>query len=115
MIFYKEVFTIKSLNTPEMKAFYQGTLVLLLVLLHDFPDFLCDFNFSLLEEIPDYFMQVKNIIVSAYPKTMRIPKPFEIEDIATIEESPMFNKMPMVNHKIEERINSHNMHVHFDA
>ena len=77
IIFYKEVFTTKSMNTSEMKMFYKGTLRLLLVLLHDFPDFLCHFSFILLEEIPENFMQVKNIMVSAYPKGMRIPDPFE--------------------------------------
>ena len=94
-----------------MKMFYKGTLRLLLVLLHDFPDFLCDFSFCLLEEIPDYFMQVKNIIVSAYPKGMRIPDPFDSEILGRIEISEEYNKMPLINQKIEERINSHNLHV----
>lgn len=110
MIFYKEVFTVKSLSTPEMKQFYQGTLVTLLVLLHDYPDFFCDFSFSLLEEIPDCFMQVKNIIVSAYPKNMRIPRPQQEESMQMMEQDPQKQKMPLINPKIEERINSHNLH-----
>lgn len=85
IIFYKEVFTTKCMQTPEMKQFYKGTLRLLLVLLHDFPDFLCHFSFSLLEEIPESFMQIKNIMVSAYPKGMRIPDPFEQEGIGRVE------------------------------
>ena len=111
IIFYKEVFTAKSMNTPEMKQFYKGTLRLLLVLLHDFPDFLCSYSFSLLEEIPDNFMQVKNIMVSAYPKGMRIPDPFEQENQLKIDSGEEYNKMPIINIKIEERINSHNLHV----
>lgn len=96
-----------------MKMFYKGTLRLLLVLLHDFPDFLCDFSFCLLEEIPEFFMQVKNIIVSAYPKGMRIPDPFDAENFGRIELNEEYNNMPLINPKIEERINSHNLHVNF--
>ena len=111
IVFYKEVFTPRSMTTPEMKSFYKGTLRLLLVLLHDFPDFLCQFSFSLLEEIPDNFMQVKNIMVSAYPKGMRIPDPFEQEQQVKMDNGEEFNKMPVIHPKIEDRINSHNLHV----
>lgn len=111
IIFYKEVFTTKSMNTSEMKMFYKGTLRLLLVLLHDFPDFLCHFSFILLEEIPENFMQVKNIMVSAYPKGMRIPDPFEQDANGKIDhQNEEYNRLPLIHQKVEERINGHNLH-----
>lgn len=112
MIFYKEVCTSGSLNNPEMKLFYKGTLRLLLVLLHDFPDFLCEFSFSLLEEIPEYFMQIRNIILSAYPKETRMPDPFDPDNMGRNEISEEYNNMPNINSKIDERINSHNLNNH---
>ena len=41
-----------------MKSFYKGTLRVLLVLLHDLPDFLLEFAHALCEEIPEKFIQV---------------------------------------------------------
>lgn len=83
-----------------------------MVLLHDFPDFLCHFSFGLLEEIPDQFMQVKNIMVSAYPKGMRIPDPFDQEHLGgRIESSEEYNKLPTNNPRIEDRINCYNLQV----
>lgn len=107
------------MNTSEMKMFYKGTLRLLLVLLHDFPDFLCHFSFILLEEIPENFMQVKNIMVSAYPKGMRIPDPFEQDSNGKVfsilikidHQNEEYNRLPLIHQKVEERINGHNLHV----
>lgn len=94
-----------------MRYFYKGTLRLLLVLLHDFPDFLCHFNFLLLEEIPDNFMQVKNIMVSAYPKGMKIPDPFEVDSQNRAEMSEEYTKLPPANMKVDDRISCHNLQV----
>ena len=112
LIFYKEVFNVRQLNNPEMKQFYKGTLRLLLVLLHDFPDFLCNNCFALLEEIPESFMQVRNIMASAYPKGMRIPNPFEHDGGNTrLENDENYSKLPLANPKVEDRITCHNLHV----
>jgi len=48
----------------------------LLVLLHDFPEFLCFFHFSLCNVIPPTCVQLRNLILSAFPRTMRLPDPF---------------------------------------
>lgn len=110
LIFYKEVFNVRQLNTPEMKNFYKGTLRLLLVLLHDFPDFLCNNCFAFLEEIPESFMQVRNIMASAYPKGMRIPNPFEPDGgNKRLEQDDAYSQAPLSNFKVEERIACHNL------
>ncbi|XWS60105.1 hypothetical protein CRYUN_Cryun07bG0005900 [Craigia yunnanensis] len=55
---------------------YKGTLRLLLVLLHDFPEFLCNYHFSFCDVIPSSCIQMRNIILSAHPSNMQLPDPF---------------------------------------
>ncbi len=57
-------------------SFIQGTLRVLLVLLHDFPEFLCDYHFSFCDVIPPNCIQMRNLILSAFPRNMRLPDPF---------------------------------------
>jgi CCR4-NOT transcription complex subunit 1 len=54
---------------------YRGALRLLLVLLHDFPDFLSEYYFTLCEVIPPRCIQLRNIILSAFPPTLVLPDP----------------------------------------
>ena len=68
------------LNLEEKKVLiltiFQGTLRVLLVLLHDFPEFLCDYHFSFCDVIPPNCIQMRNLILSAFPRNMRLPDPF---------------------------------------
>lgn len=48
---------------------------MLLVLLHDFPEFLCDYHFSFCDVIPPSCIQMRNVILSAFPRNMRLPDP----------------------------------------
>jgi len=41
------------MGTPFMQTYFKGTLKLMLVLLHDYPDFLSQYAYSFCEEIPD--------------------------------------------------------------
>lgn len=61
---------------PPIKLLYRGTLRVLLVLLHDFPEFLCEFHFSFCDVIPVTCVQIRNLILSAFPRNMRLPDPF---------------------------------------
>lgn len=54
----------------------QGTLRVLLVLLHDLPEFLCEYHFELVSVVPTTCIQMRNLILSAFPRTMRLPDPF---------------------------------------
>ncbi|KAI8598126.1 CCR4-Not complex component, Not1-domain-containing protein [Dissophora ornata] len=58
------------------RALYKGTLRVMLVLLHDFPEFLCDYHFSFCDVIPSSCIQLRNLILSAFPRNMRLPDPF---------------------------------------
>lgn len=55
---------------------FQGTLRVLLVLLHDFPEFLCDYHYGFCDVIPPNCIQLRNLILSAFPRNMRLPDPF---------------------------------------
>ncbi|KAG8693678.1 hypothetical protein FRC09_010361, partial [Ceratobasidium sp. 395] len=57
------------------RTLLHGALRLLMVLLHDFPEFLSEFYFSLCDVIPARCIQMRNIILSAYPPTLRLPDP----------------------------------------
>ncbi|KAG0264770.1 hypothetical protein DFQ27_001042 [Actinomortierella ambigua] len=73
-------FMVPFLVAGEMREstrmLYKGTLRVLLVLLHDFPEFLCDYHFSFCDVIPPTCIQLRNLILSAFPRNMRLPDPF---------------------------------------
>jgi CCR4-NOT transcription complex subunit 1 len=54
---------------------YRGLLRLLLVLLHDFPEFLSEYYFTLCDAIPPRCVQLRNIVLSAYPPACILPDP----------------------------------------
>lgn len=57
------------------KDLYRGALRLLLVLLHDFPEFLSEYYFTLCDVIPPRCIQLRNIILSAFPPALILPDP----------------------------------------
>jgi CCR4-NOT transcription complex subunit 1 len=58
------------------RQLYKGALRVLLVLLHDFPEFLCDYHFAFCDVISPSCIQLRNLILSAFPRNMRLPDPF---------------------------------------
>ena len=68
------------LKSPQLsdpiRKLYRGTLRVLLVLLHDFPEFLCDYHLTFCDAIPPNCVQLRNLILSAFPRSMRLPDPF---------------------------------------
>ncbi|GFQ94535.1 CCR4-NOT transcription complex subunit 1 [Trichonephila clavata] len=59
-----------------IQLLYKGTLRVLLVLLHDFPEFLCDYHYGFCDVIAPNCIQMRNLILSAFPRNMRLPDPF---------------------------------------
>ncbi|KAJ1537025.1 hypothetical protein HK096_005081 [Nowakowskiella sp. JEL0078] len=64
-----------ELSEP-IRLLYKGTLRILLILLHDVPEFLCDYHFSFVDVIPHNCIQLRNLILSAFPHNMKLPDPF---------------------------------------
>ena len=62
--------------TDVVRLLYKGTLRLFLVLLHDFPEFLAQYHFRLCDAIPLTCVQLRNLVLSAFPAKMKLPDPF---------------------------------------
>nr|CDI56008.1 related to CDC39-component of the CCR4-NOT complex [Melanopsichium pennsylvanicum 4] len=58
------------------RQLYRGTLRILLILLHDVPEFLCDYHQSLCDLVPASCIQLRNLMLSAFPRNRRLPDPF---------------------------------------
>ncbi|OAL00516.1 Not1-domain-containing protein [Phaeosphaeriaceae sp. SRC1lsM3a] len=64
-------------ETLMAQQFYRGVLRVLLVIHHDFPEFLVENHFRFCNSIPMHCTQLRNLIVSAYPSTItEMPDPF---------------------------------------
>ena len=48
---------------------------MLLVLLHDFPEFLSEYYYTICDAIPPRCIQLRNVVLSAYPSTFQLPDP----------------------------------------
>eukprot|EP00834_Sanchytrium_tribonematis_P001577 NODE_40_length_35084_cov_0.543519.p1 type:complete len:1702 gc:universal NODE_40_length_35084_cov_0.543519:22557-27662(+) len=70
-------FLLPFLRDPKMneavRLIYKGTLRLLLVLLHDYPEFLCCYYYNFCEVIPSICIQLKNLLLSCFPRDLRLP------------------------------------------
>ncbi|KAI9023310.1 CCR4-Not complex component, Not1-domain-containing protein [Hyaloraphidium curvatum] len=77
----------------HVRVLYKGTLRIMLVLLHDFPEFLSGYHFSLTDVIPLSCIQLRNLILSAFPRNMRLPDPFtpnlKVDLLPEINQSPV--------------------------
>lgn len=62
--------------TDSIRVIYKGTLRVLLVLLHDYPEFLCGYHYSFCNIIPPSCIQLRNLLLSAFPRDMLLPDPF---------------------------------------
>lgn len=63
--------------SPLAIDLYRGILRLILVLHHDFPEFLAENHFRLCNSIPHHCTQLHNLVLSAYPSSFpELPNPF---------------------------------------
>lgn len=75
---------------------YLGTQRIILVLLHDFPDFLSQSFFALCDVIPSQCIQLHNLILSAFPVTTSLRLPDPLQPGLKIELLPEIHKSPQV-------------------
>ncbi|KAJ1462545.1 CCR4-Not complex component, Not1-domain-containing protein [Pelagophyceae sp. CCMP2097] len=73
---FLEPYLRKVALSEAVRLLYKGALRVLLVLLHDFPEFLSDYHFSFCDVIPPSCIQLRNLFLSAFPRSMRLPDPF---------------------------------------
>ncbi|CAM4904070.1 unnamed protein product [Rotaria socialis] len=77
-------------NTQSFQVYYKGILKTFMLLLHDFPEFLCEHYYEFCDSLPLISHQLRNIILSSFPKQIRCPDPLKtnvkidtLNDIAT--------------------------------
>ncbi|KAK4530859.1 hypothetical protein CCYA_CCYA06G1716 [Cyanidiococcus yangmingshanensis] len=80
---------------PSVRLFYHGLLRVLLVVLHDFPELLVESAYVLCDHIPLQCVQLRNLVLSAFPSKLRLPDPFSPE--VTIETATKMNLVPRLN------------------
>ncbi|KAI1714357.1 CCR4-Not complex component, not1 domain-containing protein [Ditylenchus destructor] len=78
---------------PSITLVYKGTLRLLLVLLHDFPEILCDYYYAFCDVIPQNCVQLRNLVLSAYPRNVRLPNPFTVPMDTIVDVAEIFTNM----------------------
>jgi CCR4-NOT transcription complex subunit 1 len=94
LLYVLEPYLRKVQLTESTRLLYKGTMRMLLVLLHDFPEFLCDYHFSFCDIVPIPCVQIRNLILSAFPRDMRLPDPFEPN--LKVDKLPEINQPPNI-------------------
>ncbi|KAI7858510.1 CCR4-Not complex component, Not1-domain-containing protein [Circinella umbellata] len=84
-----------GLGIQSAQLFYRSTLRTLVVLLHDFPEFLSHYYMEFVTAIPHSCVQIRNLILSAFPRTMRLPDPsapdMELDGLPEYNENPVIS------------------------
>lgn len=79
--------------TEATKKYYDGSLRVILMLVHDFPTFLAAYHLSFCNVIPENCVQLRNLILSAIPKGIPLHDPisrnFKIDRLPEIAQSPL--------------------------
>jgi len=70
-----------NLQNPS-RALFRGAQRFLLVLLHDFPEFLSEYYFTICDLIPPRCIQLRNVVLSAFPPSLTLPDP-HLADVTT--------------------------------
>ncbi|KAE8230223.1 hypothetical protein CF326_g4782 [Tilletia indica] len=76
------------------RSLYMGTLRILLVILHDFPEFLVEYHQSLCDIIPPSCIQLRNLVLCAFPRDRQLPDPFKTG--LRLEHLPECNEAPLM-------------------
>ncbi|KAJ2330081.1 CCR4-NOT core subunit cdc39, partial [Coemansia sp. RSA 2681] len=78
--------------SESLKLLYHGVVCVILVVLHDFPEFLAGYALMLCDSIPANCVQLRNLLLSAYPRDMRLPEPLtpnlKIDLLPDVSRSP---------------------------
>ncbi|KAK9469971.1 CCR4-NOT core subunit CDC39, partial [Dipodascopsis tothii] len=92
---------VKSDVPDSVRFIYRGTLRIVLVLLHDFPKFLAEYHYPLCNVLPASCIQLRNLILSAFPQNMSLPDPFahgfKVERLPEIRQAPAIAQDPAVD------------------
>jgi len=89
---FMEPYLRKTKLTEALRMLYKGVLRVMLVILHDFPEFFVDHHMSFCDVLPATCIQLRNVVLSAYPTGMKLPDPFmpdlKVDLLPSMRESP---------------------------
>lgn len=94
------------------KDLYRGVLRILLILHHDFPEFLADNHYRLCNIVPAHCTQLRNLVLSAYPSSFpELPDPFaiglKVDRLEEIRKTPRIAgdiTVPLIRSQIKDLI-----------
>ena len=108
LLLFMEPHLRKQELTGAIKKFYNGSLRVIVMVLHDFPSFLVGYALSFCNVIPENCLQLRNVILSAVPKNVPIHDPishsFKIDQLPEISQAPLILSNvvgPLVSFKTE--------------
>lgn len=76
------------------RALFQATLRILIVILHDFPDFLQEYYIGLCAAIPANCIQLRNVVLCAFPDGTPIPQ--DMNGFANLPPLAEYNVVPEI-------------------
>ncbi|VDD87514.1 unnamed protein product [Enterobius vermicularis] len=96
LLLYQLKFLSPFLRNVEMPKsvlkLYKGTLRILYVIRHDFPELLCEYCCVFCDAIPPNCVHLRNLILSAHPRVMRLPNPYSLDlkaqDLPELSQEP---------------------------
>lgn len=96
------------------KELYRGALRILLILHHDFPEFLAENHYRLCNAIPAHCTQLRNLVLSAFPSSfVEVPDPFmaglKVDRLEEIRRPPRIGGntvAPLVRARIKDVLDS---------
>jgi CCR4-NOT transcription complex subunit 1 len=97
--------------SPSSRSIYRATLRLLLVLMHDFPEFLVDYYHSIITAIPPHCVQLRNIVLSAFPSS-EAPLPDHYKRLDEL--IPDMQRFPIVRSDFSAALSTGNMKAAID-
>jgi CCR4-NOT transcription complex subunit 1 len=104
------------LKNPNLKNaggdLYRGACRILLLLLHDFPEFLAEHYFSICDVIPYNCIQLRNVVLSAFPVNVTLPDPYLPYN--QLEAMPQMSTIPPVLSDFSSALQAGNLRADVD-
>lgn len=89
---FLDTYTDKSEVSNAVSVVYKGALRVFLGISNDVPEFLIENHLELMNNLPATYFQLKNVILSAIPKKMILPNPYDpsltMDQLSSCEELP---------------------------
>ena len=98
--------------TRALDSFYVGTIRIVLLILKDYPDFLCDFHFNFVNSLPDHAIQLKNMILAAVPRSIQAQDPYQKDLLLDIYDNV---KEPRILSNFENYLSVNNLKDDLDS